>query len=38
MTHFLLRHRDIADIHKLNVFRKNGGFTAFQKCCKRNET
>ncbi|MFC2063976.1 NADH-quinone oxidoreductase subunit NuoF [Chloroflexota bacterium] len=34
MTHFLLRHRDIADIHKLEVFRKNGGFTAFQNAVK----
>ncbi|HRQ22058.1 MAG TPA: NADH-quinone oxidoreductase subunit NuoF [Anaerolineales bacterium] len=31
MTHVLLRHRDIPDIHKLNVYKKNGGFAAFKK-------
>jgi NADH-quinone oxidoreductase subunit F len=31
MTHILLRHRDIPDIHKMNVYKKNGGFTAFKK-------
>ena len=31
MTHILLRHRDIPDIHKLNVYKKNGGFAAFKK-------
>jgi NADH-quinone oxidoreductase subunit F len=30
MTHILLRHRDIPDIHKLNVYKKNGGFAAFK--------
>jgi len=34
MTHFLLRHRDIPDINQLDVFRKNGGFEAFQKAVK----
>jgi NADH-quinone oxidoreductase subunit F len=34
MTHFLLRHRDIPDINQLEVFRKNGGFEAFQKAVK----
>jgi NADH-quinone oxidoreductase subunit F len=31
MTHILLRHRDIPEIHKLNVYKKNGGFTALKK-------
>ena len=30
MTYILLRHRDIPDIHKLNVYKKNGGFAAFK--------
>jgi NADH-quinone oxidoreductase subunit F len=31
MTHVLLRHRDIPDIAKLNVYKKNGGFDAFKR-------
>ncbi len=31
MTHILLRHRDIPDINKLNVYKSNGGFEAFKK-------
>lgn len=31
MAHILLRHREIPDIHKLEAYRKNGGFEAFQK-------
>ncbi len=31
MTHILLRHRDIPDINKINVYKKNGGFDAFKK-------
>jgi NADH-quinone oxidoreductase subunit F len=31
MEHILLRHRDIPDINKLNVYKKNGGFAAFKK-------
>ncbi len=31
MSHILLRHRDIPDIHKLNVYKENGGFKAFKK-------
>lgn len=31
MTHILLRHRDISDINKLDVYKKNGGFDAFKK-------
>jgi NADH-quinone oxidoreductase subunit F len=31
MTHILLRHRDIPDLHKFNVYKKNGGFSAFKK-------
>jgi len=30
MTHILLRHREIPDIHKMNVYKKNGGFAAFK--------
>jgi len=29
--HILLRHRDIPDIDQLEVYRKNGGFSAFKK-------
>jgi NADH-quinone oxidoreductase subunit F len=31
MPYVLLRHRDIPDIHTLNVYKKNGGFEAFRK-------
>jgi NADH-quinone oxidoreductase subunit F len=31
MAHLLLRHRDIPDIKKLDVYVKNGGFTALKK-------
>jgi NADH-quinone oxidoreductase subunit F len=31
MAHILLRHRDIPDIHKLEVYRNNGGFEAFKQ-------
>lgn len=31
MTHILLRHRDIPDINKLDVYKKNGGFAALKK-------
>ncbi|WKZ43653.1 MAG: NADH-quinone oxidoreductase subunit NuoF [Anaerolineales bacterium] len=30
MPHILLRHREIPDIHELSVYKKNGGFAAFQ--------
>ena len=30
MTHILLRHREIPDIHKMTVYKKNGGFAAFK--------
>ncbi|HIE56833.1 MAG TPA: NADH-quinone oxidoreductase subunit F, partial [Anaerolineales bacterium] len=29
--HVLLRHRDIPDIDKLDVYRANGGFDIFEK-------
>lgn len=32
MTHILLRHRDIADIHKLDVYLQHGGYEALKKC------
>jgi NADH-quinone oxidoreductase subunit F len=31
MSYLLLRHRDIPDIGKLDVYKKNGGFEAFKK-------
>ena len=31
MAHILLRHREIADIGKLDVYQKNGGLEAFKK-------
>ncbi|MBK9210248.1 MAG: NADH-quinone oxidoreductase subunit NuoF [Anaerolineales bacterium] len=31
MAHVLLRHRDVLDINKLEVYKKNGGFDAFKK-------
>jgi NADH-quinone oxidoreductase subunit F len=31
MAYILLRHRDIPDIQKLDVYKKNGGFEAFKK-------
>ncbi len=31
MPHILLRHRDIPDLDKLDVYKKNGGFEAFKK-------
>ena len=31
MTYLLLRHRDIPDIGRLDVYKKNGGFEAFKK-------
>ncbi|MCZ2126780.1 MAG: NADH-quinone oxidoreductase subunit NuoF [Anaerolineales bacterium] len=30
MAHILLRHRDIPDIDKLSVYKKNGGFAAYK--------
>jgi len=34
MTYILLRHRDIPDIHQLDVYTENGGFTAWQNVVK----
>lgn len=31
MDHILLRHRDIDDIHKLDVYRRHDGYTALEK-------
>ncbi|MEZ0397162.1 MAG: NADH-quinone oxidoreductase subunit NuoF [Anaerolineales bacterium] len=31
MTHLLLRHREIPDIGKIDVYQKHGGFAAFEK-------
>jgi NADH-quinone oxidoreductase subunit F len=30
MPHVILRHRDIPDINKIDVYKKNGGFAAFK--------
>jgi len=30
MSYILLRHRDIPDLHKMAVYKKNGGFVAFK--------
>ncbi|MDX1687092.1 MAG: NADH-quinone oxidoreductase subunit NuoF [Candidatus Promineifilaceae bacterium] len=32
MAHILLRHRDIEDLHKFDVYLEHGGYQAFQKC------
>jgi NADH-quinone oxidoreductase subunit F len=32
MAHILLRHRDIADLHKLDVYRQHGGYEALRQC------
>jgi NADH-quinone oxidoreductase subunit F len=34
MAHVVLRHRDIPDIHKFDVYKKNGGFEAFTNAVK----
>jgi NADH-quinone oxidoreductase subunit F len=34
MAHILLRHRDIYDINKIDVYQKNGGFKAFEQAVK----
>jgi NADH-quinone oxidoreductase subunit F len=31
MSHIILRHRDVPDIDKLEVYKKNGGLEAFKK-------
>ena len=35
MVHILLRHREIPDINKLSVYKKNGGFAAFKNAVTR---
>jgi NADH-quinone oxidoreductase subunit F len=35
MPHILLRHREIPDIDKLSVYKKNGGFAAFKNAVTR---
>lgn len=32
MAHLLLRHRDIENLHELDVYRQHGGYEALQKC------
>ena len=35
MAHILLRHRDIADIHKLDVYRDHQGYAALKQCLQK---
>ncbi|GAB4420157.1 MAG: NADH-quinone oxidoreductase subunit NuoF [Anaerolineales bacterium] len=35
MSHVLLRHRDIPDINKIDVYKKNGGFKVFEEAVKK---
>ena len=37
MAHILLRHRDIENLHKLEVYRANGGYEALQKVLNEHE-
>ncbi|MDX1664710.1 MAG: NADH-quinone oxidoreductase subunit NuoF [Candidatus Promineifilaceae bacterium] len=32
MAHILLRHRDIENLHRLDVYREHGGYEALQQC------
>ena len=34
MAHIVLRHRDIPDLNKLDVYKKNGGFEAYTNAVK----
>jgi NADH-quinone oxidoreductase subunit F len=34
MTHILLRHRDIENIHEIDVYRQHGGYEAWEKCLR----
>jgi NADH-quinone oxidoreductase subunit F len=38
MVHILLRHRDIPDINKIDVYKANGGFKAFELAVKMKPT
>jgi NADH-quinone oxidoreductase subunit F len=38
MAHILLRHRDIPDINKIDVYKENGGFKAFEQAVKMKPT
>jgi len=35
MSHVLLRHRDIPDINKIDVYKQNGGFKAFEQAVRK---
>lgn len=35
MAHILLRHHDIPDINKIDVYKKNGGFKVFEDAVKK---
>ncbi len=37
MTYVLLRHRDIPDINKIDIYKQNGGFASFEKAVKSME-
>lgn len=34
MAHILLRHRDIENIHKLDIYRQHDGYRAWEKCLR----
>jgi NADH-quinone oxidoreductase subunit F len=38
MAHILLRHRDIPGINQIDVYKANGGFTAFEQAVKMKPT
>jgi NADH-quinone oxidoreductase subunit F len=38
MAHILLRHRDIPDIDKIDIYKTNGGFKAFEQAVKMKPT
>ncbi len=38
MAHILLRHRDIPDINKIDVYKQSGGFKAFEQAVKMKPT
>lgn len=35
MAHILLRHRDIENLHQLDVYRQNGGYEALSRCLRQ---
>lgn len=37
MAHILLRHRDIEDLHKLDVYRQHDGYEALKQCLEQRD-